>query len=234
MKKKILICIPAYDSKIFALGMVSLFDNMKELEKLGHEVTFTIEMSNVYLDLTRNKLVDTFLSGEWTDMVFFDSDLAFDSDAIVKLMKHDVPVIGGAYPYRGANDQGYPIDIKLDENNFPVVDKEKQIIECLHIPTGLMRIQRKTFDLLNKAYPNNRDKDGKTFHFRTGLLFSDRGDFQYYGEDVYFCKICNEAGIKVYCDPTINFIHFGTLPKQGKFADWLKAGGDPSKAKVSR
>jgi hypothetical protein len=223
--KNILIGIPAYDSKVYANTMVSIFNNIKEVERLGHTITFTLQMKGAYLDLNRNKIVNDFLKGEFTDLIFIDSDVAFEYDAIPKLLARDVMVVGGVYPYREMEDKGYPVDIKLDENKFPVTDFNLGLIECLHIPTGFMRIRRDAFTILNEKYPDNKNDKGEAFHFRTGIVFAERGDRQYYGEDVYFCKICNEAGIKIYCDPTIEFIHFGTLPKKGRFSEFLKNGG---------
>lgn len=226
MKKNILIGIPAYDSKVYGYTMVSIFNNIKDIENNGHRVTFTLQMKGAYLDLNRNKIVNQFIQGDFTDLFFIDADIAFDHNAMMKLLKHDVQVIGGIYPYREIEDKGYPVDIKLDDKKFPIINREKSLIECDHIPTGFMRIRRDVFDILNEKYPDNQDDKGDTFHFRTGLLFQDRGDKQYYGEDVYFCKICNEAGIKVYCDPDIGFVHYGLLPKTGRYSEFLKNNGE--------
>lgn len=224
-QKKILVGIPAYDSKINALTMVSIFNNLKQLEQDGHAINFYLQTKGCYIDLNRNRIADEFLKDGFTDLIFVDSDVAFEADAMKKLVDRDVQIVGGIYPYRELDDKGYPIDIRLDDKKYPVVNKEQQLIECEHLPTGFMRIRRDVFDILNEKYPENCDDKGRSFHFRTGLLFRDRGDNKYYGEDVYFCKICNEAGIKVYCDPTIEFIHFGTLPKKGRYSEFLKNGG---------
>lgn len=224
-KKKILVGIPAYDSKVNALTMVSVFNNLKELEKDGHMLNFYLQTKGCYIDLNRNRIVDEFLKDGFTDLIFVDSDVAFEADAMKKLVDRDVQIVGGIYPYRELCDKGYPVDIKTDLNKYPVVNADEKLVECAHIPTGFMRIRRDVFDVLAEKYPENHDDEGRSFHFRTGLLFRDKGDHKYYGEDVYFCKICNEAGIKVYCDPTIEFIHFGTLPKKGRYSEFLKNGG---------
>jgi hypothetical protein len=264
-EKFVLIAIPAYDSKVFAIGMTSIFQNMKNLEDLGYKVTFTLQLAGAYIDLQRNHLVKTFLENPaYTDLIFVDNDLAFDADAMVKLMKHDVPVIGGVYPYRSEAEDGYPIDIKLDGDNYPVADLEKGLIECDHIPTGMMRVQRNVFDTLREKYGHMVDDKGEFQIFGTGFLkmyeqvverlinkirqlqnpskiydtslpdidINDpyRGlDNRWWGEDVYFCRMCNDCGIKVYIDPTITFVHFGTLNKSGRYADYLKNGGSVKK-----
>ncbi len=261
MKKNILIGIPAYDSKVYVNTMVSLFNNIKDLEKAGHNVTFTAQIKGAYLDLNRNKLVKQFMDGPFTDLIFIDADIAFEYDAMAKIMGRDVQVVGGVYPFRELDDPGYPIDMKLDKNNFPVTNFGLKLIECQHIPTGFMRIQRKTIETLAETYPHLVDDKGVYQFFSTGqtIMYEDtilrlvnevrklRGikcdqsvnvdvehpfegiDSRYYGEDVLFCKLCNACGIKVYCDPTIEFIHFGTLPKRGRYSDYLKENGTGKK-----
>jgi hypothetical protein len=225
-KKKIFISVPAYDSKIFVYGMFSIFNNVRTLEKAGYSVVFHAQMGCCYLDQTRNHIVKEFLKTDAAYLIMVDSDLAFDFDVMIKMMKHDVDIIGGAYPYRSEDLDGFPISIKLDEKRVPIGDREKMILECEFIPTGCMVIKRKVFDILTEKYPENIDESGELQHFRTGILFRDRGDIKYYGEDVYFCKICNEAGIKIWNDPKMGFVHIGELKKKGNYDEYLRGIGN--------
>jgi hypothetical protein len=255
--KNVLIGIPAYDSKVFVYGMAAIFANIERLKRAGHDVTFTFQIKGAYIDHNRNKIVKEFLDGPYTDLVFVDADLWFDHDAIEKLLKPNVEVIGGAYPYRELDDKGYPVEIKLDKNKFPVADLKNGLIECEHLPTGLLRIQRSAIKKLAMKYPHMVDANGMLQLFRTGQTdmyeaavsrlceevrrlrdpqpMSEQKadpdnpyeglDSRYFGEDVYFCKMCNRSGIKVWCDPSIKFVHYGTLPKSGCYAEFLSKGG---------
>lgn len=223
---KILIAIPAYDSKVDALCMASIFRNIKELEAVGHEVTFNFQLGDPYIDQARNHLVKSFLKTDCTDLIFVDTDLAFDSDGMVRLMRNDVGVVGGAYPYRSSDQNGYPARIKLDEKKYPVTDVDKGLVECDFIPTGFMRIKREVFEAIQKEHPEHVDDTGEMKFFRTGQLFLSVGDARWWGEDVYFCKACTDLDIPVWCEPMINFVHIGTLHKTGKYADCLQNGGE--------
>jgi hypothetical protein len=256
-KRSILIGIPAYDSKVCVNTMVSLFNNVFDLRMLGYDVSFTSQIKGAYLDLNRNKIVKQFMDGPFTELIFIDADVAFEYDAMLKIIEQPVDVVGGAYPYREIDDNGFPIDIKLDKNNYPVTDFKLKLIESHHIPTGFMRITRRVIETLAEKNPHLIDDKGIWQFFGTGqtVMYEDavirlvneikrlRGmphdptvsvdvdhpyaglDNRYFGEDVWFCKLCNACGIKVYCDPTIEFIHFGTLPKRGRFSDYLKENG---------
>lgn len=225
MNKKVYVAIPAYDTRIDALCMFSIINNMRDLEKNGYEVVFNCKMGDPYIDQARNWLVDAFLKTDCTEMIFVDTDLAFDTEGMRRLVESDVDVVGGVYPFRSEEQNGYPITIKLDKDNKPFVDYDKGLVECKYIPTGFMKIKRGAFTVLKEAYPKFTDDNKETKYFRTGQVFINEGDNRWWGEDNYFCEICNRCGIKVYCDPMISFVHFGRLNKKGKYADFLQNGG---------
>jgi hypothetical protein len=223
-KKKVFIAVPAYDGKIVALGMVSILNCIKNLELHDVESVLELQIGDPYIEMARNHLVKKFLSSDCTDMLFVDNDLAFDGDGMWKLIRQDVSIVGGGYPYRAQEVNDFAISIKLDANNFPIADEGKGLIECNYIPTGFMRIRRDVFDVLGKNYPTHVDNNGEILHFRTGFLGNNDNN-RWWGEDVYFCKICNDSGIKVWVDPSISFVHHGTLFKSGNYQQFLANGG---------
>jgi hypothetical protein len=161
------------------------------------------------------------MKSDCTDMIFIDNDLSFENDAMITLLKLPCQVVGAAYPYR-ADQDGYPVDMCLDENKLPIGNKELGLIECKHVPTGLMRIRRDALDKFQKEYPKIKDKAGMYHYFRNGLLYLDgEGDENYYGEDVYFCMQCRKIGIKVWCYPKMTLAHIGTFGKIGNYHEYL-------------
>lgn len=225
-KKHIFVSIPAYTSNVFVYTMFSIFNNVRMLEKAGYKITFHAQLGCCYLDQTRNHIVREFL--EKTDaeyLIMVDSDLAFDFDAMAKMIKADVPVVGGAYPYRSYEKEGFPISIKLNEEGIPIGDRQKGLIECKFIPTGLMVTKRSVFKTLSEKYQDLHDGAGEFQFFSTGTLFKSEGNYDYYGEDVYFSEICNRAGIKVYVKPDIGFVHIGELHKRGNYDEYLRTIG---------
>ena len=53
-------------------------------------------------------------------------------------------------------------------------------------------------------------------YFQTAII-----DEHYYGEDIFFCKRCHEAGISLWVDPQINLIHIGRKKYDHKLVDYL-------------
>lgn len=226
LNKKVYIAIPAYDSRIDVLCMASIINNIRDLEKRGYEVTYTPKMGDPYIDQARNALVASFLRTDCTDMIFVDTDLAFDSNAMWRLMRNDVQVVGGVYPYRSEEEDGFPVSLMVDDDKKPVTDYDKGLVECNSIPTGLMRIRRDVFEKLYKKYPQFKDDKGEVKYFRVGQLFLDEGDDRWWGEDNYFCEICKRSEIKIYCEPMISFVHIGRLHKRGNYGEFLQNGGE--------
>ena len=227
---KVFLALTAYDSRCDVLTMISVVNNMETLRKAGYEPSLTVQIGDCYIDQARNKLCQKFLGSDCDNMIFIDNDLQFDGDAMLKLMKapENVQIVGGAYPYRNPNQEGWPIDIMVDENKVPVGDRVAGLIKCGHVPTGLMRISRKALEKMKDE--GWKDQDGMYKFFRTGMLYKDRGDMRWWGEDVFFCKDANEKGVQVWCEPRINFSHIGRHGTFGNYDEWLKKNSTPVKA----
>jgi hypothetical protein len=128
----------------------------------------------------RNLCVANFLSdpGNYTHMLFIDSDIDFKFETIVKMLKFDKEVIATPYPMKHIHWEqiweriqqgkikdkdelmrsGFIYPIKMDGL---VDDVKKEIsvvnglIEVSHAPTGCMLIKRQVFDKMIKAYPED-------------------------------------------------------------------------------
>ena len=129
----------------------------------------------------RNLCVANFLGdpGNYTHLLFIDSDIDFKFETIMRMLKYDKEVIATPYPMKHIHweqiwerlEKGkikdkdelmragfiYPIkmDNLMDENKkeISVVDG---LIEVSHAPTGCMLIKRQVFDKMIKAYPDDR------------------------------------------------------------------------------
>ncbi len=224
-KKNILIAIPSYTSAINVGTMISIFNNMKHVESFGHQITFAGQLNGVYISTSRNILADIAIKNDHTDIIFVDWDISFEYDAIYKLISRNVDVVAGIYPYKEYYKSGYPVEIKLDKDNYPVINAEEKLIETEYVPAGFLRITVNTLKKIAENFPLYKDGNGLYRYFENGMGFLHEGDNTDYGEDLFFCKLCQKAGIKVYADPTIEFIHYGTLPKKGKYSEFLKKGG---------
>jgi hypothetical protein len=156
------------------------------LKEAGIEVQDFDAYSCCYIDYSRNILAARFLRSSATDLVFIDSDVGFEPEALVRLCTSDRPFSAGIYRK------------KTEPEEYPVAPKGPQIwadrdgfIECLWMPTGFMRINRAVFEGLD--VPAYADSAGETV--KAYFLCSVRNG-GYWGEDVEFCRLVREAGGK--------------------------------------
>jgi hypothetical protein len=219
----IFLAIPCHDGKVVAECEVSILRNTHLMRDMGHTVVPYYLPRNIYLDKARNKCVHRFLESKCTDLVFIDSDISFDDDAILKLIKHDKDIVAGIYPLKQDFEE-YPMQLYYDrDNNFK--DEETGLIMANMVPTGLMRIKRSvfekmiTFDNSEEKYRIQKDHDGIYTFFNTGILFEN--DNTWWGEDVAFCRYWKLHGGKIFIEPDITFSHIGTKKWSGNLHKYL-------------
>jgi hypothetical protein len=176
------LAITLYDGKIHGKCSESILKNCISLMKAGHTVT-PLYYSDLYIDHARNTCVNLFLSSPCTDIIFIDSDLSFDDDAIIKLIKHDKGVVAGSYRYKKDEEQ---YSAMLDfSRNCNCKEEETGLVYATLAPAGMMRINRGVFGGMAWYYKLNPDSQGIIPFFETGVRFVDN---QWYGEDAFFCK----------------------------------------------
>lgn len=209
---KVFLAVTCYDHKIYGECSEAILKNSVALMTAGHTIT-PYYSNDLYIDRSRNVCIDLFLDSGCTDLVFIDSDLTFDDDAILKLLEHDRDIVAGVYPYK-KDEKDFPVTLDFSRNNN-CKDEETGLAYATRVPTGLMRIQRRVFDKLNVE----EDERGIGQYFKTGMVIE--GDPNWWGEDTYFCRKCVEAGIGIFVNPYINFGHIGNKEYKGNLYDFI-------------
>ena len=131
-----------------------------------------------------------------THILFIDPDMIFPIDTIQKLMDADKDIVGANYhekkvpvlstiKKRNKKDKNIPID----EDNIP-----KELFEVFALGGGMMLVKMDVFDKIKSPY--FQAPSGESIH-----------DFM--TEDVWFCERVQKAGIKVWCDGSLEVHHAG-------------------------
>ena len=188
-KPSILIGVPTNgDMKMLTVFSLVMATNM--LRSLGHDMTFTCR-EGPYTHWNREHLVQDAMEAGVDYLMFIDTDVVFPVEAIPKLIAHDKDIVGGMYNLK----QDEPVTtIKLwndDRSEFRALKDEPLpagLFRVAALPTGFMLVKASVFERLSFPY-----------------FPCDFGQ----GEDVSFCLKAQEAGIEVWCDPTIQIKHIG-------------------------
>lgn len=135
-----------------------------------------------YIHQNRDVCVRQAIEAGCTHLLFVDSDVMFNPDAIQKMIKHaenGIDIIGGRY-----NKKILPIESTVKEDI-------KELSEVHFVPTGFLLVDMEVYKKIGKPY----------FSFEDGAE----------SEDMYFCEKAIKNGYKVMCDPTIEIGHLGTV-----------------------
>ena len=230
----------------------TMLELQKECMKRNIKVMLQMMKSSLVTQ-GRNLCTSYFLNTDFTHMLFVDSDIAFDPNAIFRLIEQDKDIISIPYPMKTAQwdtllkkiDSGvitdseqfhhhilqYPLLINDDNTDIKVT---KGVIEATHCPTGCMLIKRDVFSKLIEAYPDREivqktTIDGKYMdrpHFYNFFdTYYDPKTKRYLGEDFAFCRLWSEIGGKLYCYIMSYITHVGEFQYTGRLYDEMTDEG---------
>lgn len=140
------------------------------------------------LHYSREEIVKKAVEMKCTHLLFVDTDMFFEKDAILKLLDRKKDVIGVNYYTRKEPKESTAR--LMDPSDY----KGEQIYLAESVATGFMLIDLKVFKKIKEPW------------FFWG--FSDKGEVTM-GEDYWFCTKAREAGYEVWCDLSIPIGHIG-------------------------
>jgi hypothetical protein len=229
--KRVFIAVAAKEGSLEGATVMSLIQGIGLLGGAGYQVDYAQHLGSAFIGEARNALVEQFMCSQCMDLIFVDADVGFQPDALVKLMSHDVQVVGGVYPFK-SDDVGYPVTVRTNGRLQAAFDTRTGLIVATMVPAGLLRINRTVFNTL-QADPNVkhiRNIDDLTYqsewkYFQTGFLFEGN---RFWGEDTFFCRICRDNNIPVWLEPNLNMTHTGKKTWSGNYHEYLMSQETPT------
>lgn len=213
---KIAVCIPCYgDTKAkftqsLANMLVHTLSARIEDDK-GEPVPVEIEtfmVSSSMLTESRHRLVAEALAWGADHMLCLDADHIFPADTLVRLLSHNLPVVGCNYPRRFAPTAPTAAIDSGDEDGtrhllYTTQEKAENglIEECAHLGFGVLLIDMRIFDVL-QAHAEAKG-DG---NFLPLFKFEPtENKIGMVGEDVFFFRKLAETGIKPFVDHRLSW-----------------------------
>jgi len=215
-----MIAMPCYDS-VKVSTMMSVIKLVQQLGKSGVAVGINTIKSPL-IHQARNYLTSVFLDSDFTHLLFIDSDVEFEPEAILRMLVARKDVI--CTPYRvkslDVSQKIYTVELKKDARM-----EASDIIEITAGPTGIMLIHRDVFKKIIEKFPDLKIKnsvfpkpgpDHKYYYNFFDFTFEDGYSA---GEDVSFCKLVRQAGFKLYANTASFTKHHGSYAWGGRFKD---------------
>lgn len=191
MDNKILVAIPT-------TGLVDI-DYVNSIIKLSHATKNiqVVHSSGSLVYVARNSFVKDAIEGNYTHLLFIDSDMVFNADALNVLLHHNLDIVSGSIftrvaPYKPC----YYEKLKLGDSNEvicePCKDMGDDLIKVEGVGTAFLLTKTKVFqDIIDKqnVYP---------FQPIPG-----------YGEDLSFCLRARKCGYEIFVDNGLMIGHIG-------------------------
>ena len=222
-KPSVMIAMPCYDS-VKVNTTVAVIKVIQQLAKSGVAVGINTIKSPL-IHQARNYLTSVFLDSDFTHLLFIDSDVEFEPEAVLRMLvakKDDI-----CTPYRVKS-------MDVDKKIYTVEIKEARRMEAGDImeisagPTGIMLIHRDVFKKIIEKFPDLKIKnsvfpkpgpDHKYYYNFFDFKFEDGYSS---GEDVSFCKLVEKVGFKLYANTASFTKHHGSYAWGGRFKDALE------------
>jgi len=203
--RSVMILTPAYGGNVTAGFHRSLLTSTLELLEDGIALESEILENQSLLPLARNVLLNEAYKRKPDDIVWIDNDMVWETEALRKLLSHDVDVVGSACRKKIPDSVQFNFQLFKDK---PFTPNEKGLIETRRLGTGFMRMSRKAYMTL---WENERKYDiqgvvGSNV-FEIGIW---RGQ-ELLSEDFIVCEKLHNHGIPIYIDPTLTVGHIGTF-----------------------
>lgn len=169
----------------------------------------------------RNLLVKDMIDSECTDLLFIDSDINFEPNAVFRLLAWTSDpkkgIVAGVPRVRDVN-KTYIADLNYDENMQLTMDG-MGLVRAQRVATAFMMIRRNVFTDMMAAHPEWEYLDKRCDKVVPALFDFMLTDEGYIGEDFLFCDRAREIGHEVWIDPTISLGHMGVQEYEGNFGE---------------
>lgn len=249
--KKVVIATPAYGGNVQTNYLTSVVNLMGVMKSYGLQVTLMTLTNESLITRGRNRMVHDFLkmdADSATHLMFIDSDISFEPIEILKLLRHDKPLIAGLYPMKSISwdlvkkmiiknpeitpdeiktvASPYAVNLFLGEGNTLVM--KDGLLKVKHAATGFFMIERGVLLQMIREYPHTAYRNdvmgdsnfGATIHALFDCII-DPQEHNYLSEDWTFCKRYTDIGGEIWVDPSVKLQHSGHYVFEGNFLTYL-------------
>jgi len=184
---------------------------LRELEHRGLEVRRYA--STAAVDRTRSELATAALRDGFDELIWIDSDIAFEPADVDKLRSHDLPIVAGMYAKKGPQAFAAYFEpgtetLQLGASGGPC--------RARYIGMGFVYTQRRVYDDVQRVCSlplcDARSEPPAVPYFLPMVIEDDAqpGGYWYLGEDYAFCERARQAGYELIVDTSIRLGHIGS------------------------
>lgn len=225
---KVFIAAPAYGQIMTTSTVSSLLATSRMLEVNGFAGGFgtlsypdIVEIRNIFLSIWYDKI-------QTSHMLFIDSDMAWQPELILDMIKFNKPLVGALCPKKKL-----PIEFagRAKNGDAKIVNG---FMEVNGIGGAIMLISREVVTAMIQKFPEIIDTVTVKNHAAKAILDSQgvtrlikafnkiHIDGEEFSEDLSFCHRWNQCGGEVWANITHPVTHVGLYEYQGAYIDQIK------------
>lgn len=202
------ICVPTHDivPVKFALSLAEM--SMTTGASLVADGIIDVTLSHyigTYIAKARNELALNALKRDATHILWLDSDMTFPADLLIRLMNHNLPIVGVNYAKRRI-----PTEFVAMKTVAFNLEGGERSIRCptLEDSTGLEEVEGMGFGCVLMQTEVFWNLEPPFFD-----QYYDRENKRWVGEDIHFAKLVKDAGFKMHIDHDLSkqVGHMGSL-----------------------
>lgn len=238
---------PCYGGNVSHHYMISALNLQAACMKMGVGLSFQMLGNDSLITRARNLVVSQFLDmPHATHLLFIDADIGFTPDQVFALIAADKDVVGGVYPMKRMDWQGFKHQARIGNEDLPaaamnyVVEFEdpdhlpldSRYAPVRYIGTGFLMIRRAVFAKLAEHYPdlafngmnmgvNPELASPNTYGFFDCMI--DPETRTYLSEDYAFCKRWRDIGGAIWADLLSRLTHVGPTDFNGDLPAMIRA-----------
>lgn len=231
---KVMIATPMYGGQCtagYAASMINLFK--KAAKYNDFEIDFMYGVNEALVTYARNMCANIFLKSDSTHLLFIDSDIQFDPEQVIQMIRTKKDFVCGIYPkkkidwnkvahnamlgVRAENLQGSANEYLFEPSDSMEPD-EQGLVEIKRAGTGMMMISREVFESLkdkvdrfNLVSPVQSNVEFKQDEQYIEFFYTTKNPDTnvFLNEDFTFCNLWTSTGGKIYGAPWVKLNHIG-------------------------
>ncbi|WP_196814534.1 hypothetical protein [Nocardia sp. BMG111209] len=192
---------------------------LNELERRGY--TVRVVTGYAAIDQARSQMATDALQDGFESIMWIDSDIGFDADAVDLLLAHDLPLVCGIYVKKGVRELA--CHLKPGTENV-LFGEGGGLLEIKYAATGFLFTHRGVYEAIrmHEGLPWCNKQFGRvTVPYFLPMLLPEGNNHWYLGEDYAFCERARRSGFQILADSRIRLNHIGR-----KGYSWEDAGSD--------
>lgn len=223
-KIKVLIATPSYDGKFDVRYLNSLFETQKIADQHNVQILPYFLCYDSLIQRARNDYFRTAYQAGVDVLFFIDSDIGWNPEDFIKIVKNKYDVVGGTYRKKTNTEELYAFKAyDLANNDFKLTPDAEGILEVNGLGFGFTKFSKfavKTLWENEQSFYGGKDNIENLTKNICECIVNKDNDFV--SEDIIVGFKWKKLGYSTYLDTTIDLIHVGNTEFTGDIRKWLQ------------